>query len=60
MVSVSVCVHMCDHVPFINLVSLACMPIEIKVQNVNFKNKIRNFKNIIDRGIISSLWVAPV
>ena len=35
-------------VPLINLVSLACFL------------KIHNFKNIIDRCIISSLWVAPV
>ena len=54
------CVHMCDHVPFINLISLACMPIELKSAKCEFFFKIRNFRNIIDRGINFALWVAPV
>ena len=58
-VSVYVPVSVCG-MPLINLVSLACLPMSQKVQNVNFFKKIRNFKNIIDRCIISSLWVAPV
>ena len=57
-VSVYVHVSVCG-MPLINLVSLACLPMSQKVQNVNFL-KIHNFKNIIDRCIISSLWVAPV
>ena len=52
-ICICLCVHMCDHVPVINLISLACM------QNVNFFLKICNFK-IIDRGIIFALWVAPL
>ena len=46
-------------VPLINLVSLACLPMSQKVQNVIFL-KIHNFKNIIDRCIIPSLWVALI
>ena len=54
---ISVCVCVC--VSFINLVSLACMPNELKVQNVSFL-KNHNFKNIINRFTISFCWVAPV
>ena len=57
-VSVYVHVSVCG-MPLINLVFLACLPMNQKVQNVNFL-KIHNFKNIIVRCIISSLWVAPV
>ena len=65
MVSVSVCVSVCmclcvHDVPFINLVSLALMSNELKCAKCEFFKKIHNFKNIIDRCIISSLWVAPV
>ena len=61
MVSVSLCVHVsvCG-MPLINLVSLACLPMSQKVLKCEFFLKIHNFKNIIDRCIISSLWVAPV
>ena len=37
--SLCVCVHMCDHVPFINLVYLACMPIELKSAKCDFLKK---------------------
>ena len=56
--SVYVHVPVCG-MPLTNLVSLACLPMSQKVQNVNFL-KIQNFKNIIDRCIIYSLWVTPV
>ena len=61
MVSVCVYVYLCVcGVPFKNLESLACMPNEPKSGKCEFFLKNHNFKNIIDRSIISSLWVAPV
>ena len=56
-VSVYVHVSVCG-MPLINLVSLACLPMSQKVQNVNFL-KIHNFKSIIDRCIISFLVDSP-
>ena len=58
-VSVYVHVSVCG-MPLINLVSLACLPMRAKSVKCEFFLKIHNFKNIIDRCIISSLWVAPV
>ena len=49
----------CD-VPFINLVSLVFLPNEPKGAKCKILNFFYNFKNIIDKFIISSLWVAPV
>ena len=51
-VSVYVHVSVCG-VPLINLVSLVYLPMSQKVQNVKIL-KIHNFKNIINRYIISS------
>ena len=69
MVSVYVCACVCVHlyfsvcgvcVPFINLVSLAYMANKPKSAKCEFLKKIHNFKNITNRCIISSVWVAPV
>ena len=58
MVSVCVCVYlyMCVcGIPNVKLVFLACMSNEAKSAKCEFFKKIHNFKNIIDRCIISSL-----
>ena len=60
-VSVYIYISLCVVcVPFINLVSLACMPNKPKSAKCEFLKKNPNFKNIINRCIISSLWIAPV